>query len=100
MVASESGQFVFPYLPAGQYTVTITVPGFVTYKESGLKLATEQTARVDAGLKLSSVDTTVEVQAASQTIQADSTSVSGALQAEAIDAIPNITQNPLCYAFL
>ena len=51
-------------------------------------------------LKLSSVDTTVEVQAASQTIQVDSTSVSGALQAEAIDAIPNITQNPLYYAFL
>ena len=45
------------------------------------------------------MDTTVEVQVASQTIQVDSTSVSGALQPEAIDAIPNITQNTLYYAF-
>src|SRR5205807_9551023 len=55
---------------------------------------------VDATLKLSNVETTVEVQAQAATIQTDSTSVTGALQSEAIDAIPNVTQNPLYYAFL
>src|SRR5450432_1904524 len=86
MNASEAGQFVFPYLPAGHYTVTVTVPGFVIFKESGLKLETAQTVRVDATLKPSSVETTVEVQAQAAHIQTDSTSVSGALQTEAIDA--------------
>jgi hypothetical protein len=100
MSTSDSGQFVFPYLPAGQYTVTIKVPGFVTFKENGLRLETAQTARVDATLKISTVDSTVEVQAQAQAIQTESTSVTGALQAEAIDSIPNITQNPLYYAFL
>jgi len=55
---------------------------------------------VDALLVVSAVETTVEVAAHAATIQTDSTSVTGALQAQAIDAIPNLTQNPLYYAFL
>jgi len=55
---------------------------------------------VDASLKVSNIETTVEVQADAARIQTDSTSVTGAVPANVIDAIPNITQNPLYYAFL
>src|SRR5262245_11255297 len=47
---TESGQFTFPYLQAGTYTVAVSAPGFVFFKESGLNLATSQTVRVDATL--------------------------------------------------
>src|SRR5215471_17533674 len=97
---TESGQFTFPYLQAGTYTVRVTAPGFVLFKESGLNLATSQTARVDVTLKVSTVETAVEVQARAETVQTDSTSVSGSVQAQVIDAIPNITQNPLYYTTL
>jgi hypothetical protein len=46
-------------------------------------------------LKVSNIETSVEVQVQAMTIQTDSTSFTAAIQARAIDAIPNITQNPL-----
>ena len=99
-VTTDSGQFTFPYLPAGPYTVTVTAQGFVAFKESGVNLATAQTVRVDATLKVSGVETAVEVQGQAATVQTDSTSVSSSIEAKVIDAIPNITQNPLYYAML
>src|SRR5262245_17461313 len=65
---TDSGQFTFPYLAAGGYTVTISHPGFVTFKETGLNVATAQTVRVDAVLKVSNIETSVEVQAQAATI--------------------------------
>src|SRR5882757_958856 len=44
---TDSGQFTFPYLASGAYSVTVTAPGFVVFKESGLNVATAQTVRVD-----------------------------------------------------
>src|SRR4029077_2056190 len=82
------------------YTVTVSAPGFVVFKESSVNLATAQTVRVDAALKVTSLETTVEVQGQAATVQTDSPSVSGATAAQVIDAIPNITQNPLYYAML
>src|SRR4029077_7651660 len=67
---------------------------------SSVNLATAQTVRVDAALKVTSLETTVEVQGQAATVQTDSPSVSGATAAQVIDAIPNITQNPLYYAML
>jgi hypothetical protein len=97
---NESGQFTFPYLSAGPYTLTVNAPGFVVFKETGINVTTAQTVRVDAALKVTTIETTVEVEAQAATIQTDSTSVTGAVLARAIDAIPNVTQNPLYYAFL
>src|ERR1700681_3586857 len=77
---TDAGQFVFPYLPAGHYTVSITAQGFVGFKETGVSLDAAQTARVDATLKLSGIETTMEVQAQAAKLQTDSTSVTGALQ--------------------
>src|SRR5712672_498994 len=53
--ASETGQFVFPYLQAGRYTVLITAPGFVAFRETGITVDTAQTIRVDATLQVSNI---------------------------------------------
>jgi hypothetical protein len=97
---TEAGQFTAPYLEAGSYIVDVTVPGFLPYRETGLAVATGQTVRVDVSLKLGTVGSQVEVKAEASQIQTDSSTVANATTSAVIDAVPNVTQNPLYYAML
>jgi hypothetical protein len=97
---TEAGQYTVPYLSSGTYTVSVSVTGFAAFRETGVGVSTAQTARVDAELKLSTVQTAVEVSGQAAQVQTDSSAVSSAASAGIIDAIPNIAQNPIYYAML
>ena len=99
-VTTEAGLYTIPYLPSGSYTVAVTRPGFSPYRQVDVPLATAQTARVDVILKVGAIEQVVEVAASAQQLQTNSSTVSGAVQSQMIDALPNITQNPLYYAAL
>ena len=100
LVTNDAGLFTAPLLPAGTYSLTVTLSGFAPFKRSGIILNATETVRVPVELSVGAVGQTVEVSAESPLLQTDRTSVSGAIGAEMIEALPNITQNPLAYAFL
>ncbi|MFB3777755.1 MAG: TonB-dependent receptor domain-containing protein [Bryobacteraceae bacterium] len=95
-----AGQYTVPYLPAGTYTVAVSVTGFVPYRQTGIALTPAQTVRVDVNLKVGAVESAVEVAAQAAQIQTDSSTVQGAIQSDVIAALPNPTQNPIYYASL
>ena len=78
----------------------MTLSGFAPFKRSGIILNATETVRVPVELSVGGLGETIEVSAESPLLQTDRTSVSGAIGAEMIEALPNITQNPLAYAFL
>jgi trimeric autotransporter adhesin len=90
--------------------INVSVAGFVPFRETGLAIATGQTARVDVNLKVGTAGATVEVAAQAAQIQAtqiqatqnqaDSSAVTNATDAQVINDVPNVTQNPLFYAML
>ena len=100
LVTNEAGSFTAPLLPAGTYSITVTLSGFAPFKRSGIVLNATETVRVPVELSVGTLDQTIEVTAEAPLLQTDRTSVSGAVGAEMIEALPNITQNPLAYAFL
>jgi hypothetical protein len=100
LVTNEAGLFTAPYLTAGTYSIEVTLAGFATFRRTGISVATAETVRVAVELAVSRVGETVEVVSQAPLLQTDRTSVSGAVGAEMIEALPNITQNPLAYAFL
>ena len=100
LVTNESGLFTAPALPAGTYTVSVTLTGFAPFKRTGIAVAATETVRIPVELTVKALGETVEVSADAPQLQTDRTSVSGAVSAEMIEALPNITQNPLAYAFL
>jgi hypothetical protein len=97
---TAGGIFTAPYLAAGTYTVAVTKTGFAVYRHTDIAVAVNDTVRIDADLKIGSVEQTVEVTAQAAQVQTDSSTVQGAISSIVISALPNPTDNPLYYASL
>ena len=100
LVTTTDGLFTALYLPAGTYKIEVTLPGFATFARRGIVLASTETIRVPIELTMAQASETVNVSGEAPLLQTDRTSVSGAVGSEMIEALPNITQNPLQYAML
>jgi hypothetical protein len=88
-VASEQdGEYQLRSLPLGTYTVTFELAGFQTIRREGIQLSAGFEARIDAVLKLSTVEETVTVSGQSPVIDVTTTTVSSNLNHELLDAIP------------
>jgi hypothetical protein len=98
--STDAGQYTIPYLEAGTYAVAVTKTGFQSYHATGVRMQSAQTVRVDANLQIGSTEARVDVVAAAEQLQTDSSNVAGATGAQVIQSIPNITQNPVYYATL
>jgi Carboxypeptidase regulatory-like domain len=95
-----AGFYTVPYLQPGIYSVSVSKAGFETFTESGIHLDPSQTARVDATLRIGSAAARIEVTAAAAQLQTENSTVSAGVSSQVIDAIPNITENPLYYVTL
>jgi hypothetical protein len=78
----------------------VSFAGFMPLRETGRASATHQTARADVKLKVHTAGAIVEVAAQAAQIQTNSSALSNATDAQVIDAVTNVTQNPLFYAML
>jgi hypothetical protein len=67
----SAGAYSLSDMPPGTYTVTISAPGFGTYKRTELVLVVQTTLRVDAILPVGQVGDTVTVSSAPVALQAD-----------------------------
>src|ERR1700726_2962183 len=68
---NESGNYVFPDLPPGTYTVTAEQPGFKRASRVGIDLIVNSTERVDLALQPGDVNQTVTVEAETPILQTE-----------------------------
>lgn len=85
---ASDGLYVAPLLPPGDYTVTVQVPGFRRYVQSGLKLDVGQNRTVDIELTVGDVSTTVEVAASATPLSTSTSTVSGVIENKRILDLP------------
>lgn len=97
---NSTGNFTVPYLPAGNYTVTVAQTGFGTATQSDISVGTGQSLNLEISLSIGTATETVDVKGESSGIQVDSPTVQGSIQAEVIASIPNMNHNALAYASL
>lgn len=68
---NTEGNYLFPNLPLGNYTVAISRSGFKEAHSTSITLTTQQTVRFDASLELGEVSQKIEVAAAAPTINTE-----------------------------
>src|SRR5262249_31539369 len=99
-VTNESGQYAVPYLPFGEYRVTVRKTGFKSAEITGIPVSTSETVRVPVGLELGDVAASVEVTADAAGVEVESASVQGVTNHQLIESLPNLNDNPYYFATL
>src|SRR5437667_12254800 len=88
-VSDASGNYRFPALPPGTYTVTFELPGFNTLKRENILISMGFTAAVNAELAVASLQETVTVTGDSPVIDTSNTRVQQNFKLEQLQEIPN-----------
>jgi hypothetical protein len=85
---SASGDYTFALLPVGHYSIAVKATGFQASITKDLSVEAGDRARNDVHLQTGSATTTVEVQATTPLLQADSATVSSTVTAKAVQDLP------------
>ena len=82
------GNYSFPYLPSGNYQVTVSRDGFQAQQFDNVTLQVDQTARVDFTMRVGNVTETINVSAAAALLQTENASVGTVIDSGKIVDLP------------
>jgi hypothetical protein len=85
---NTSGNYTFPDLPPGHYTVTVDSAGFKKSDIQNIELTSNSSQRIDVSLTLGSTSETVTVTQAPPEIQTDRADISTRLSAQVVSDMP------------
>ncbi len=86
--SNESGAYVLPLLPPGNYRLAITKDGFRPVSRTGITLLVDQVARIDQELELGSVTQEVQVTAAAPLLESETSAIGQVVDSSKIQSIP------------
>ena len=89
---NESGNYTFPDLPPGQYTVTAELTGFKTSIDRNVSLLVNSSTRVDLQLQLGNVADSIEVKEMTTLLETDRADTGAKLEQVQTAALPLGTQ--------
>jgi Carboxypeptidase regulatory-like domain len=85
---SATGNYTLAQLPAGQYELSVTAPGFKKFVRSGIVIDVAQTYRVDATLEVGAQTESVTVTEAAPLLKTDSGELSHNIEMKTVDDLP------------
>jgi hypothetical protein len=94
-VTTPTGGYVFPSLPPGAYTVTVTQEGFKTFESKNNVLTVGQPLVVNASLEVGATTTTVEVAATYERVNTTDATIGDLVTEQQIKELPLNGRNPL-----
>ena len=99
-VTNERGEFNAPFLHLGDYSVTVSVQGFVTQTLSGIDLRVDQTVNLHVKLELGATNQSVEVTGAAPLVDSVTSSLGQVIGNTQILDLPLNGRNPFSLGLL
>ncbi len=92
---TEAGVFAFPSISVGSYTVKVEQPGFKSYTRTNNIVQINTPATVDVTLEVGAATESVQVSAASEVLQTSNAVIGNVVEQKAIVSLPLNGRNPL-----
>ena len=87
-VTNEVGEYSFPAVDPGTYTVKAGVSGYKTFERKGIRISTSQIMGLDVLLEVGQLEETITVTADAPLLETTNASTGDVMDAKAIEAIP------------
>jgi hypothetical protein len=88
VVTNDVGQYNFPAVAPGTYTVKIQLAGYKTYENKGLVVGTQQFLTLDVGLEIGAIEENITVTGQTPLIDTSNASTGGVLDRQALESLP------------
>jgi trimeric autotransporter adhesin len=97
-VTNEVGEYAFPAIQPGTYTLTAKLQGYKGFERRGLTIATQQFITLDLVMEVGAIQEEVLVTAAAPLIETTNASVDEVLDSETLKTLPSLTRNAFMLA--
>jgi hypothetical protein len=92
--SDQSGAYVFPLVPPGNYRLSVVKDGFRPGDQSGITLVVDQVARIDVHLEIGSVNQQIEITAAAPLLDQETSALGQIVDNVKIQNIPLNGRSP------
>jgi hypothetical protein len=92
-VTNDSGEYSFPALDPGNYTVKATVAGFKGFERRGIRISTQTFVTLDVTLEVGTLEETITVTADAPLIETSNASHADVLDAKTLETLPSVGRN-------
>jgi hypothetical protein len=100
VTVNERGEYLFPQVAPGVYTLTVTAPTFEKFVADTITVNVGENIRIDAPLTLGSAADTVTVEAPSTTVDTRSATIATVIDPELVSNLPVDGENVVALAAL
>jgi hypothetical protein len=93
VTTNDVGQYNFPAVPPGAYTLKANVSGYKTFESKNLVVGTQQFITLDVLLEVGAIEESVTVTGQSPLIDTSTASTGGVLDRQALESLPSPGRN-------
>ena len=91
---SGAGEFVFPQVPLGQYTLRVSTGGFEGFEQKGIKITADQNLTVPVALSVGRSSETVTVTEAGALVDTQTGTLKSIIDSKSIEDLPLANRDP------